>query len=57
MNEQKKPEEKSATLGWRFWVMIIIAGIIGRLFGIIGGAIVLCMWFGVEWLVSKNKKN
>ena len=55
-NESKQTEAKaSASLGWGFWVMVIIAGLIGKFFGLIGGAVFLGVWWLIDYLRKKNK--
>ena len=57
MNEETTKKEKLVTSGWRFWIMIVFAGLIGRLFGILGAAIILAIWWGCEWLIGRNRRK
>lgn len=55
-NKSKQTEVKvSASLGWGFWVMVISAGLIGKLFGLIGVVIFLGVWWLIDYQRKKNK--
>ena len=43
-----------AVSGWRFWLLLILAGLIGKFFGLLGGAIFLGLWSLVEWLWNRK---
>ena len=56
MNDDEEHTKKSsdALTGWRFWLLLILAGLIGKFFGLMGGAIFLGLWWLVEWLWKKK---
>lgn len=41
----------------KFWLMVIVGLLIGKLFGLVGGFIFLALWWGIELLISKNKST
>jgi hypothetical protein len=56
MNDDAEATKKSsdALSGWRFWLLMILAGLIGKFFGMLGGAIFLGLWWLVEWIWRKK---
>ncbi len=56
MNDDSKQMKSSseALYGWRFWLLMILAGLIGKFFGLLGGAIFIGLWWLVEWLWKKK---
>lgn len=59
MEKELKPAEPktkaNTSLGWGFWVMVIIGGLIGKLFGLIGGAAFLAVWWLFDYLRKKKQ--
>ena len=47
---EKKRKAETGSLGWRFWLLMIIAGLVGKFFGLVGGAIFIAVWMLIEWL-------
>ena len=56
MNEDAKQTKNSsgALSDWRFLLLMILAGLIGKFFGLLGGATFLGLWGLVEWLWKKK---
>lgn len=56
MNDDAEHPKKSsdALSGWRFWLVMILAGLTGKFFVLLGGAIFLGLWWLVEWLWKKK---
>lgn len=52
---KQTPIKPSTSIGWGFWVMVIAAGLIGKFFGLIGGAIFLGVWWLIDYYRTKSK--
>lgn len=53
-DENQKIPVSSATSGWQFWAIGITAFIVGKLFGLIGCAVVFGAWFLIDHLRKKQ---
>lgn len=52
---EKKRKAETGPSGWRFWLLMIIAGLVGKFFGLVGGAIFIVVWMLIEWLWKKKR--
>lgn len=56
MNDEAKPTKKSPgpLYSWRFWLLMILAGLIGKFLGLLGGVIFIALWWLAVWLWKKK---
>jgi hypothetical protein len=54
-NEQEAAPKTTSTLGWLFWMQMIVVFAIIKLFGLLGGLIAWGIWSLVAILVKKYK--
>ena len=54
-NEQEAAPKSTSSLGWLFWVQMIVVFAIIKLFGLLGGLIAWGIWSLVAFLIKKYK--
>jgi len=54
-NEQESSAKTTSSLGWLFWVQMIVVFAIIKLFGLLGGLIAWGIWSLVAFLMKKFK--
>lgn len=54
-NEQESAPKTTSSLGWLFWVQMIVVFTIIKLFGILGGLLAWGIWALVAFLIKKYK--
>ncbi len=54
-NEQEAAPKTTSSLGWLFWVQMIVIFAIIKLFGLLGGLIAWGVWSLVAFLIKKYK--
>ncbi len=56
MNDDTEQSKKPSNLfsGWYFWLLIILAALIGKFFGLLGVTIFLGVWGLIEFSLRKK---
>jgi len=56
-NDQEQPVVKttSPSMGWQFWVQMIVILAIVKLFGLLGGLVAWGIWSLIAFLIKKYK--
>ena len=54
-NEKKVPPKTTFSLGWVFWLQMIVILAIIKLFGLLGGLIAWVIWSLIAFLIKKYK--
>lgn len=50
--ESKTPPIK---LGWSFWMLMLLIGVVTKLFGLVGGLVAWGLWSLVAFLINKGR--
>lgn len=54
-NENESPAKATSSLGWQFWVQMIVIFAIVKLFGLLGGLVAWGIWSLIAFLIKKYK--
>ena len=54
-NENESPAKATSSLGWQFWIPLIVIFAIVKLFGLLGGLVAWGIWSLIAFLIKKYK--
>lgn len=54
-NEQESSAKTTSSLGWLFWLQLVVVFAIIKLFGLLGGLIAWGIWSLAAFLIKKYK--